>query len=106
MSLDVSLVVDGEEVFERNITHNLGKMAKEAGFYFAAWCPEEAGLSKAKQLSFFLEVGIISMLRNKRSLEKFNAENGWGEYKDLLEFAIAYAIACNQYPDAEVVVSR
>ena len=30
MSLDVSLIEDGEEVYTANITHNLGEMADEA----------------------------------------------------------------------------
>ena len=34
MSLDVTLRDDaGDELYRRNITHNLGKMAQEAGIY-------------------------------------------------------------------------
>lgn len=56
MSLDVYLYVEvdtgGEELtrldlFEWNITHNLGKMANEAGIYQHMWGPEELDIYEA-----------------------------------------------------------
>jgi hypothetical protein len=35
------------EVFDYNITHNLGEMAKAAGIYMELWRPEEIGIIKA-----------------------------------------------------------
>ena len=51
MSLDVSITrIQPTGVFTSNITHNLGKMAEAAGIYKHLWCPEEIGITKAKQL--------------------------------------------------------
>ncbi len=61
MSLDVSLVCtkwvsydegkthtkEDECVYDANITHNLGKMAGQAGIYEALWTPQE--INKRKQ---------------------------------------------------------
>ena len=52
MSLDIDLyvTVDGSSihVFEANITHNLTKMAANAGVYYACWHPEEINATHAK----------------------------------------------------------
>jgi hypothetical protein len=48
MSLDITLTVVREtSVFERNITHNLNRMADEAGIYGVIWRPEENGIETA-----------------------------------------------------------
>ena len=106
MSLDVWLKVDGEEVFEWNITHNLRPMADAAGFGNAAWRPDCYGMDKASQVGPYLEAGIIQLVKRKAEMELLNPQNGWGDYEGLLDFAVAYAVACNEYPDAEVGVSR
>ena len=36
-----------EGAYSANITHNLGKMAEEAGIYKHLWRPEEIGITKA-----------------------------------------------------------
>lgn len=105
MSLDVSLYESGECVFEWNITHNLAPMARAAGVYTAGWRPVEAGFTKASDLSIWLEQGILSLVRRKREMIELNPPNGWGDYDDLLDFCIAYATACIEYPDAEIRVS-
>ena len=68
MSLDFYLQYecDGNEitVFDRNITHNLGKMADKAGIYYALWRPEEKGRTKASELVPVLEKGL-KRLRSK-----------------------------------------
>ena len=106
MSLDVWLELGEETVFQWNITHNLRPMAEAAGFAEAAWRPDCNGWSKASQISFDLERGIISLVKRKAEMELLNPENGWGDYEGLLDFAIAYAVACNEYPDAKVRVTR
>ncbi|AVQ10127.1 hypothetical protein [Siphoviridae environmental samples] len=106
MSLDVWLTMGDETVFEWNITHNLRPMAELADFAEAAWRPDCNGITKAGQLSFWLERGIINLVKRKAEMEKLNPENGWGDYEGLFDFTVAYAVACNEYPDAEVRVSR
>lgn len=49
---------DGPEIFWKNITHNLGKMAAEAGFYKQLWHPEETDVVTAQQLGIHIEKGI------------------------------------------------
>jgi hypothetical protein len=45
-------------VFDRNITHNLGKMADAAGIYEALWLPDEHGYTKAEQIIIPLREGL------------------------------------------------
>ena len=60
MSLDVYLTCPccEETVYDANITHNLGKIAKEAGIYQALWRPDECGITTADQLVPILGPGL------------------------------------------------
>ncbi len=107
MSLDVYLTaVRPTEVYSRNITHNLGKMAAEAGIYEALWRPEEINVATAEQLVPLLEAGLETLRADPERFKKFNPENGWGDYEGLVNFVEAYLQACKENPDAEVNVSR
>lgn len=111
MSLDVWLFtkdIDGNEVevFSANITHNLGRMAEEAGIYEVVWRPEEHGLDKAGLLVEILEPGIALMKAEPERFKRFDAPNGWGTYKDFLPWLERYLEACKQYPSATIHVSR
>jgi hypothetical protein len=108
MSLDVWLTYNDEEesVFDYNITHNLGKMASEAGIYQHLWRPEELGITKASQLIEPLKTGLFALLADPEKFKAFNPENGWGSYEGLVKFVFAYLQACLQYPDATIGVSR
>lgn len=52
------------EVYSGNITHNLGRMAAEAGIYEALWRPEEKQYTKAEQLIEPLEKGLEKLRSN------------------------------------------
>ena len=107
MSLDVSLTVTKPtEVFQWNITHNLGAMAREAGIYEALWRPEEFGFVRAHQLIEPLTKGLEVLKNHPEDLRKFNPENGWGTYGGLVEFVEKYLEACIENPDAEVRACR
>jgi hypothetical protein len=107
MSLDVYLTaVRPTEVYSRNITHNLNKMAMEAGIYEALWRPEEIGVTTAKQLVPLLETGLETLRSDPERFEKFNPENGWGDYENLVSFVETYLQACKENPDAEVRACR
>lgn len=95
-----------EELFSANITHNLGAMAKEAGIYKHCWRPEEIEITKAEQLIKPLRAGLVLMLSDPPRFEKHNAENGWGLYKHFVPWVREYLAACEQYPEANVSVSR
>lgn len=106
MGLDVMLIVDGDVVYSRNITHNLNKMAEAAGIYKHLWRPDEIGISKAKELIAPLLSGYSLLISEREKMEKFNSQNGWGMYEHFLPFVSAYIEACAMNPDADIEVSR
>lgn len=107
MSLDISLYAVREvEVFEANITHNLTKMADEAGLYKALWRPDELGIDTAKVLIPLLENGLKQLQEDPERFKKLNPENGWGTYEALVSFTERYLEACNEHPDARIYISR
>ena len=107
MSLDVTLVATRPtEVFSANITHNLGKMAEEAGLYEALWRPEEIGVTLAGYLVAQLSAGLSALKADPEKYKRFNPENGWGNYEGLVKFVEEYLDACENSPDATVRVCR
>lgn len=104
----VILMVGGDdrELYSRNITHNLGKMARAAGIYEALWRPDEAGFTKAKDLIHPLREGLTKLEVDPTSFEVHNPSNGWGDYDGLVDFVKEYLNACIEHPDADVEVSR
>ena len=110
MSLDFYLEykIDGNniEVFWKNITHNLNKMASEAGIYEILWRPDENGFIYAKDIINILDEAYSELVLNKKHYKKFDAENGWGTYDGFKEFVRCVLEACNQYPNATIKISR
>ena len=113
MSLDVYLSPPkcphcgrAAEGYSRNITHNLGAMAKEAGIYLHCWRPEEIGITKAAQLIQPLRDGIALMESDPTRFRAHNSPNGWGLYENFLPWLKDYLAACESMPDADVSVSR
>jgi hypothetical protein len=107
MSLDVYLKkVMPTEIYSDNITHNLNKMAAEAGIYEALWRPDEIGITHAHQLIPILEEGLAKLRANPEHFEQFNPPNGWGSYTGLVVFVRDYLDACKCEPNALVEVSR
>ena len=121
MSLDIYLVSEkgrqnvfgywideGEILYTDNITHNMGKMAAEAGVYSFLWRPDEIDppVTKANELIEPLSKALIEMIKNRKKYERFNPENNWGSYDTLVEFVFRYLQACADYPNADIEVSR
>lgn len=122
MSLDISLKsstpkdvecphcgamnLEHEYLFSINITHNLGKMAGEAGIYKALWRPEELNVSTAGELIDSLEKGLALLKSDPERFKRFNAENGWGLYEHFVPFVEECLEAYKKYPDAIIEVSR
>lgn len=107
MSLDIYLNVVAEtEVYTANITHNLGKMAKECGIYYQLWRPEEIGVSFAGDLIKPLEQGLFLLKSQPDIFKKLEPENGWGNYESFIVFVTKYLEACRENPEAKIVVSR
>lgn len=106
MSLDVSLYVDGKCVYDANITHNLNKMAEEAGIYKHLWRPEEIGATTAEDITDGLRQGLHKLVERPAHFEKFNSPNGWGMYKHFVPFVAKYLEACVANPSAILSISR
>lgn len=114
MSLDISLDIEVDtghkvrtfRVFEANITHNCGRMANEAAIYHFIWRPETCNVKVAGDLIQPLQNAIKSMEEAPKRYIAFNAENGWGTYKDFLPWLKDYLQACIEYPEAKVRASR
>jgi len=106
MSLDIWLNDEsGNCVFDRNITHNLGYMAKAAGIYEVLWHPDSINITKASQITPILENGLMDMIKYPEKYEIYNAANGWGMYEHFVPFCIAVLQACVKYPNATVKTS-
>jgi hypothetical protein len=101
-----SVEVESKHVYSANITHNLGRMASDAGLYEPLWRPEEIGITKAGQLILPLQTGLALLMSAPERFEKFNPENGWGDYDTLVKFVKDYKDACEKWPDATVSVWR
>lgn len=107
MSLWVSLMATREvEIFDANITHNLGGMARHCGVYTAVWHPEDLGIKKAEQLIPILYVGLEILKNGKERFKKFDSENGWGTYEQFVSWLQKYLDACIENPDAQVIAKR
>lgn len=140
MSLDVSLYRNylvsydegktlesrREEVYGANITHNLGKMAEEAGIYEALWRPyqlkpgynipeddhkteweyEDNNPVRAHEIIEIIEKGLDDMKARPKHYEKFNSPNGWGMYHNFVPWIEQYLEALKKFPEAQVVCDR
>jgi hypothetical protein len=117
MSLDVDLLVTKPtSVWTRNITHNLGAMAKAVvvdpdkdiplTLYDVLWRPEEHDLVLAHEIVDYLDLGWNMLMAEPEKYKAFNPENGWGNYEGLCDFVYHYRNACWDNPFAELSVSR
>lgn len=95
-----------ERVFDRNITHNLNKMADKAGIYEPLWRPDEIGIETASQLIEPLKKGLLALEADPAYYKTFEPDNGWGTYGSLVELVRTYLAACELNPHASVSVSR
>ena len=114
MSLDVYLSVEvdtgGAEpywvrLYDANITHNLSRMASEAGIYNALWHPHENGYTKAGDIIPVLREGLTLLESYPERFKKFDSPNGWGRYIHFVPFVREVLRACEEYPDADIEVS-
>lgn len=94
------------EVFDINITHNLGEMALKAGIYYALWKPEEIHKYQAKDILPILKNGYELLTKYPDFYKKYNSPNGFGVYEDFLKFVNEVIKACENDPDAYIDISR
>lgn len=109
MSLDVTLTATRTltvSVFDGNITHNLGKMAQDAGLYEVLWHPSEHGISTAAQAIPLLRRGLARLRAEPERFKLLNPANGWGSYDGLVDFTRDVLRACEENPDATLEAHR
>lgn len=100
MSLNFYLEdVKPTDVYSANITHNLGKMAREAGIYDALWRSEK--FQTAAELIPILRAGIATMEDEPERFKPLNASNGWGAYDQFLPWVRGVLSACIENPNAK-----
>lgn len=100
---------DEEIYFSRNITHNLGLMARKTAdemLYKALWRPEENGIKTAVDLMPHLEKGLSELKQRPKFFKQFNPENKWGSYEGLVNFCEDLLYNCMAFPHAIVEASR
>lgn len=103
---DPTATYETEYLYSSNITHNLWKMASEAGIYEALWRPEEIKAKYAKDIIPLLEKGLADLKARPEHFEQFNSPNGWGMYKNFVPFVAKYLKACKEYPEAIIKALR
>lgn len=94
------------DVWHRNITHNLNTMAKYAGLYDVLWRPDEHGIEYAYQAIEPAEVGLSVLEASPEEHKRFNPENGWGNYEQLVDFTRSFIVACKAFPNATIYACR
>jgi hypothetical protein len=112
MSLDFYLEIEVDtgapephkvELYSGNITHNLNKMAEEAGIYKCLWHPYELYENPtAGMLVPHLEAGLLKLKSHPNHYKQFDASNGWGTYEDFVPFVEEVLNACKEHPKANV----
>lgn len=115
------------EVLWINITHNLNKMAskvpiteplvskKYRNLYYIMWRPDEffknswdipADKIRLKDVREYLEEALGYLLSHENQLSKYNPENGWGHYENLVYCLPQYIRACYKWPNAVLEIDR
>ena len=97
----IPILTDNTDVYSGNITHNLSRMADEAGICEYMWEPEEVGVERAEDLIKPLTEGLAVLKSDPVRFKKFNPKNGWGTYEGLVQFVEEYLSACTQYPEGK-----
>jgi len=95
-----------KSIYEANITHNLGEMARAADLYMPLWRPDEIDITRAEQLIEPLTRGLAELRADPDKYKVHNPDNGWGTYDLLVRFVETYLEACKENPTATVSVSR
>lgn len=95
-----------------NITHNLNEMAKHVPvsdtltLYNILWRPDESDLKITDDILEYVAIGVKYLIDHKKELLKYNPDNGWGDYENLLDFSKHVVSACLFHPHCKIEVSR
>ena len=93
-------------LYTANITHNLNKMAKEAGIYYFLWRPDELEITMAKNLIKPLKRGLKLLKSKSEYFRTFDDPDGWGMFDHFVPFVEKYLNACIEFPYSTIEISR
>ena len=95
-----------EEVYWRNITHNLNSMAGACFLYEPLWRPIENNWLIASDITSLLFSGLTLLKSDPERFKLLNPENGWGKYETLIDFTETTLEACKKFPNAKIRISK
>ncbi len=91
-----------DELWTKNITHNLSEMAEhviindQINLCDLLWKPKDNGFDIVTQIYIDYISNALRILKSKKKeLEKFNPKNNWGNYDLLLDFVNEYMDVLN-----------
>jgi hypothetical protein len=93
-------------VYDRNITHNLTRMADALGVYKCIWRPDEIAITSASELVEPLTRALCEIVVSPADYRRYEPSNKWGTVKGFTKFLADYLSACLDYPHASIEVSR
>lgn len=88
-----------EEVLWLNITHNLTRMASEAGIYQVLWRPGYTFTKITPDVVLTLQDGLEKLKGDPERYKKFDAPNGWGVWEHFVPFVEEVLEGCEKYPN-------
>lgn len=109
MSLDFYIVDEGKasgieiELFSINITHNVSPMWRKAEIFDELY---KSNGKQPKEIVEQLEQGLFMMQIHSEDYKSLNPKNGWGDYKNAVQFLSEVIESCKLYPEAKIKISR
>ncbi len=89
-----------------SIPSALWRMAEQGGFYGYVWRPEQMRVTKSSQMAVHLRRAIAWMESHRGDAPVFSGMGGPGGHARLLQSLREYLAACEEFPDADIEVSR
>jgi len=95
MSLDFYIIEnDEDELFWKNITHNLTPMWHKAEVFDALYNSDG---KRPKEIIETLRTGLLKMQQEPAEYRKLESPNKWGNYQSAVCFLTEVIDACQQY---------
>ncbi|PQP80284.1 hypothetical protein C0Q44_28130 [Paenibacillus sp. PCH8] len=104
MSLDIRLTVENEaNVVDKNITHNLTRMWKEAGVYEVLY---KSDGKVSNEVLPTLKHGLKQLLTERERFKQDNRSNGARHYKIAILWLAVLVEELIKYPDGTIRIDR
>lgn len=106
LEYDNRSLVEGYEtitLYSCNITHNISKMWRESGCYNVIYSDNQIPSEEAIPV---LKNALEYFNKNKKTLEKFNSPNGWGNYDNAHNFLSNLLNECIKRPKTILFIDK